>query len=649
MRILVACTAALFGLVACSEPSIQPGFRDVPRPKGFSPSVKENTDAIARGERLTPAQARDRLDRMPTDADGEEFLVNEQTVNQQWPVDSIAYKAFRNPGQRAIYLRRALGRYALIEAKRRGVGVSLDKVRRVSRASTASTAGEWWAGSIHRTDLTSGEPNRTISLPETVNDAVKHSYQIASFGDLPAIRGTAIQEAKGRFVPEFFAEVSKTRENDRATSPAIAAGAARAITDEEEVEFGVRSRLKTGGEVSLSQRFATTDTNRTTYIPGEQSESRTTLSLVQPLLRGGGFNHNDSPRRIANMDTQIAVEEFRRQAEAHLLETERAYWNLYVARAVFIQKSHLAGHGQRLAAQVRNRSEIDADPVLVNRAAALAARWRADAVRAKAAVDNAEFRLAALVNAPKMGPGNVELLPASAPNGALRILSSQDTLEQIFVNRPELQQAILQYEAALLREGMAANESLPELDLVLEASLSGGADGNDRSGAFRNSDAGEGHVVGLKFSVPLGFDERDARYKRRRLETIQQERQVLAVVATVLSEIDVSANEYIIATQDLVAQRRAQQAAQRDLVTLRDRWNEGADGGDGILILSALLDSYQNVQVNEQAVATARATREVAAANLARARGVLLKRWGFEPALVNDVRGQPTYKLSRKR
>lgn len=649
MRILIACSAAMLGLVACSEPSLQPGFRDVPRPRGFSPSVKENTDAVARGERLTPDQARARVDRLSDDPESEEFLVNEQTLNEQWPIDTLTYKAFSNPSQRAVYVRRALGRYALIEAKRRGVGVSLDKVRRVARASTSSTAGEWWAGSIHRTDLTPGEANRTISLPETVNDAVKHSYQIAAFGDLPAIRGTAIQEAKGRFVPEFFAEVSKSRENERATSPAIAAGAARAITDEEEIEFGVRSRLKTGGEVSLSQRFATTDTNRTTYIPGEQTESRTTLSLVQPLLRGGGFNHNDSPRRIANMDTQIAVEEFRRQAEAHLLETERAYWNLYVARAVFIQKSHLAGHGQRLAAQVRNRSEIDADPVLVNRAAALAARWRADSVRAKAAVDNAEFRLASLVNAPKMGPGNVELLPASAPNGALRVLSSKDTLEEIFVSRPELQQAILQYEAALLREGMAANESLPELDLVLEASLSGGSDGNDRSGAFRNSDAGDGHVVGLKFSVPLGFDERDARYKRRRLETIQQERQVLAVVATVLAEIDVSANEYIISTQDLIAQRRAQQAAQRDLVTLRDRWNEGADGSDGIYILSALLDSYENVQLNEQAVATARATREVAAANLARARGVLLQRWGFEPALVDDVRDQPTYKLSRKR
>lgn len=646
-RSFLACLAISLGLVACSEPSLEPGAQDVPRPRGFSPSVKEEIDANRSGEQLTSAEARQRVDR--AGGNDNEFLVNDETINSDWPVDSITYKSFRNPGQRAIYLRRALGRYALIQAKEKNTSVSLSKVRRVAHQSAPSTSGEWWAGSIHRTDLTPGERNTSISLPDMVNQAVKHSNQIASFGDLPAIRGTAIQEAKGRFVPEFFAEVSKSRENDRATSPAIAAGAARAITDEEEVEFGVRSRLKTGGEVSLSQRFTSTDSNRTTYIPGEQTESRTTLALVQPLLRGAGFNHNDSPRRIANMDTQIAVEEFRRQAESHLLETERAYWNLYVARAVFIQKSHLSGHGQRLASQVRSRADIDADPILINRAAALAARWRADSVRAKAAVDNAEFRLAALVNSPQMGPGNIELLPSSAPNGALRLLAVEDTLESIFVNRPELQQAILQYEAALLREGTAANESLPELDLVLEASLSGGADGTSRSDAFRDNDNGDGHVVGLKFSVPLGFDERDARYKRRRLETIQQERQVLSVITTVLAEINVSANEYIIATQDLVAQRQAQQAAQRDLDTLRNRWNNGVGDGESIAIFSALLDSYERVQLNEQSVATSRATREIAAANLARARGLLLKRWGFEPALTDDVRGQPTYKLKRKR
>jgi len=50
----------------------------------------------------------------------------------------------------------------------------------------------------------------------------------------------------------------------------------------------------------------------------------------------------------------------------------------------------------------------------------------------------------------------------------------------------------------------------------------------------------------------------------------------------------------------------------------------------------------------EQAVAQARAAREIAAANLARARGLLLDRWGLSMNLERDVRGEQTYKLGRR-
>ena len=626
-------------LVGCGDASIDTDERGVPRERGFWPSLVEERQANANGVNLSADEARQRLD---------EFDVSTDDTSRQWPVDTLTYKRFQDPAVRSTFLRRALGRYALIEAKERGLGTSLSNVRRAAGVTASATGGEWWSRSVHGADLLPGQRGRTVSLPETVHATIKHSHQIRSFGDLPAIRGTAIAEAKGRFVPELFAEVSTSRENERATSPAISAGADRAITNEDEVEFGVRSRLLTGGEISVSQRFTTTDTNRVAYIPGEQTSSRTSISLVQPILRGAGTSHNDSPRRIANMDTQIAIEEFRRQAESHLLEVERAYWNLYVARAVYVQTTHLAGHGSRLASQISGRSGIDADTVLVTRARSLAEQWQADRVRAKAALDNAEYRIAALVGDKRFGPADIEIVPSSAPNGSLAILKTKDTIEDIFTNRPELQQAILQYQAALLREGMAANDSLPELDLILEVSAEGGSDGRDLSGAFSDQSNGNGHLVGLKFSVPLGFDERDARYKRRRLETIQQERQVLSVIQTILLEVDVSANEYIVACNDLIAQRKSLAAAQSSLRTVANLWNEGGASEGGIGLLSALLSSYEQVQASEQAVATARATREIAAANLARARGVLLDRWGLKTDIVADIRDQPTYQLRRQ-
>jgi len=591
MKKAVCFTAVAAILVGCGDASIDTDERGVPRERGFWPSLVEERQANANGENLSADEARQRLD---------EFDVSSDDTSRQWPVDTLTYKRFQDPAVRSTFLRRALGRYALIEAKERGLGTSLSNVRRAADVTASASGGEWWSRSVHGADLLAGQRGRTVSLPETVHATIKP------------------------------------------------AGAERAITDEDEVEFGVRSRLLTGGEISVSQRFTTTDSNRVTYIPGEQTSSRTSISLVQPILRGSGISHNDSPRRIANMDTQIAIEEFRRQAESHLLEVERAYWNLYVARAVYVQTTHLAGHGSRLASQISGRSGIDADTVLVTRARSLAEQWQADRVRAKAALDNAEYRIAALVGDKRFGPANIEIVPSSAPNGSLAILKTKDTVEDIFTNRPELQQAILQYQAALLREGMAANDSLPELDLILEVSADGGSDGRDLSGAFSDQSNGNGHLIGLKFSVPLGFDERDARYKRRRLETIQQERQVLSVIQTILLEVDVSANEYIVACNDLIAQRKSLAAAQSSLRTVANLWNEGGASEGGIGLLSALLSSYEQVQASEQAVATARATREIAAANLARARGVLLDRWGLKTDIVADIRDQPTYQLRRQ-
>ena len=625
-------------LTACmSEPGLAPTAANIPGERAMVPSVYEEGRANADGEFLTEEEARKRLD---------EFSVTNADSNSNWPVDRIGFDDFRGDEDREDYIRRALGRYGLIQARERGLGTRLKDVRRVARITSPSTSGEWWVNAVHNGDLLSGQAGTRISLPDTIMSTVKSSFQIAAFGDLPAIRGTAIQEAKGRFVPEFYADLSREHSQEWATSPAIAAGADRAISTEVDAEFGVRSRTNIGGEVSISQRFTTTDTNQTSYIPGVQSSAQTTVTYIQPLLRGGGFKYNDSPRRIANMDTAIATEEFRRQSEAHLLEVERAYWNLYVARAVFLQKRHLANHGAQIAGQIGNRAGIDADPILVSRSRSLATQWRSDMVRAQSAMDNAEFRIAALVNDNRFGPGGVELMPSSAPNGALQLLSTQDTIDWIFTNRPELQQAILQYQAALLREGMAANESLPELDLVLEARANGGADGRNLRDALANENGGAGSLIGLKFSVPLGFDERDARYHRRKLERVQQERQVMSAISTVLLEVDVSANEYIVACNDLVAQRRALVAAQRDNRAIQARWNEGIGNG-GIDMLSALLSSYQNLQSVEQSVAQARATREVSAANLARARGLLLERWGLKQQLTADVRGEATYKLVR--
>ena len=134
-RLTTAVTALLVttALVGCAITQrgieLRPG--DVPGERAFVPSIAQELEANANGEFSTPGEARLRLD---------EFDVSSDDMSREWPIDTITYRRFQNTAERAIYIRRALGRYAITEAREMGLGASLQSVRRVSQIASPSTA-----------------------------------------------------------------------------------------------------------------------------------------------------------------------------------------------------------------------------------------------------------------------------------------------------------------------------------------------------------------------------------------------------------------------------------------------------------------------------------------------------------------------------
>jgi len=562
-------------------------------------------------------------------------------IDDEWAKQDLASARFDNMAFRADEVGQRFQKFVSQLLTNRGFALETESLS--AAEANVGASGEWWDDDLFK-PMGMSQDLRPLDLRQLVADTVANSHQVKAFGVLPAIRQTAVREAEGRFTPEAFAEGQVRRFNDPATSPALTAGEDRLIDDGGLLEVGVRSRVRTGAEVTIAQQFGYTDTNSTDFIPGEQASSRSTVTVVQPLLRGSGITFNNAPTEVAHLDTKIAQYEMVRQVENHLLELERAYWNLYVARANLFLSRHLAKHGGMLASQTQARSDVDADTTLVIRADAARKRWEADVVRSESAVRNTQFRLAALTDSPELKASRAEFLITTPPASVSPAVGRDQILSEVLKRRPELQQAFLQYEAAALREGIAANEQLPELDLVLEGVLSGNDRGHRYGGAL--ADSGAGGLVGMRFSVPLGYDERDARYERRRLETVQQRHQTRAAISTVLLEVEVSASEYAVAAEDLTEQRRARKAAQRELSALRTKWEEGTSSAALAHVLSDLIDAHEDANQREKDVARARATLAVAAANFNRARGISLDRWGLGISPTTGVRGETIYRLN---
>lgn len=516
------------------------------------------------------------------------------------------------------------------------------------------TADRWWLQRMQSGTGEGGTPLR-LSLAFLYDSALINSAQIRVFGDLPAIRETIEREVAGRYTPRAYGEGRYEEMNDPTRNRANTRGSERLLQREQALEFGVRQRIVTGGEITVGQRFLNIATNSTDYAPNSQSRARTFITVVQPLLRDSGVVYTRSLHEVARLDARVAQAEFRRQAESHLLDIARAYWGLHLARAVHIQRTRAAANIRGLVTQIEGRSELDADPLLLSRARSALALREADLLRSLAAIRNAEARIRGLVNDPRFdAAGAGELLPTDASLSTYEPIPLQTVLERAVALRPEVQQLFLQHRAAVLREGQAQIEGLPRLDLVLEGNYGGrGLDTWQWGEAWRDTGRNTdrlGGVIGLRIEVPLGGDELRARLERRRLETRQIESQGRATLATIIAEAEVTLNEYNVAYREMAARAGAMRAAGRDLSIETERWQQGVAGGRGegaANALERLLAAQERLTDAEERLSTSEATFTLAFLALQRVQGTFTSLQNLEMQRIEDAARGPSFVFRR--
>ncbi|MEL6829424.1 MAG: TolC family protein [Pseudomonadota bacterium] len=498
------------------------------------------------------------------------------------------------------------------------------------------------------TSLGVGDAQVPLMLDDALSQAAIHAPQIAVFRELPAIRETSVQEAKGRFKPEVFAEARYEDRDIPTTSLAQTAGDDRLREDDFATEFGIRKRVRSGAELTLSQRFSSLETNLIEFNPAEQSRSRTVLSVRQPILRGAGFSFNRALDNVAKLETDVAVQEFRRQSENHLLEVTRAYWNLYLARAVAIAETQSVQRIDKIVSRIEARRNIDARRLQVTRARAARAEQRSSLVRARNAVRNAEARLRALIGSPdrQLSQAN-EIVPQDIPTVVWKNLQVETALDDAKQARPEIKQAKFQHKASIIRKGIAANEALPQLDLIVEGSINGREDNFNFGGAFNDANEGD-YLVGLRFSMPIGRDERKSRHKRRRLEELQQRRQIETTLNSLQLETEISVNEYAVAYEEFLQRKDALELAEQDYEILQERWQRGV-GNDGVVFMDMLVDANRRLLSAQGELNEAIVTFKYAEANLERSRGQYLQNLGYRIKRTVSDNGTPGYTLERTR
>ncbi|MFM9962900.1 MAG: TolC family protein [Planctomycetaceae bacterium] len=522
-------------------------------------------------------------------------------------------------------------------------------------AQPRDLASAWWAVFV-TAPLRENTTPVTLTIEEILVRAIRCSSQVRVFSDLPLIRETSITEADAAFDFTAFLDTRWQDLNDPVGStltvdPGLTVNRYR---DEHfTTQGGLRKRTRQGGTLQLSEQLGWQRTNSTYFTPNPQGTSRLVLGYTHPLLRGSGQVYNESLICLAQLDTQIAFDEFSRQLQSHLLEVLRGYWGLYLERANLAQKLQSLKRSSDTLGLLKQRQQLDAVRSQILRARAEVATRRSQVIRAQMGVKNAEDRIRALVNDPVLGDyDTVELMPSEPPTVRESALSMSLALATAVSTRPEVNQALRQIQAGCTRLNMSKNEVLPMLNLVTETYVAG-LQPNSASAAFNQSFHGTdpGYTVGLQFEMPLGNRAPQARRERRELELRQLRHQYETTLNTLQLEVKVSVREVETALAEMLSQFRAMEASTAELHYLEQRFERlPGEDGNASLMLDNLLLAQQRLATNEFNFLTAQVTYNLALWNVKKATGELLQTeqvsWGRAcvddlPTLVVDKYGKP--------
>ncbi|MBX3324242.1 MAG: TolC family protein [Phycisphaeraceae bacterium] len=474
-----------------------------------------------------------------------------------------------------------------------------------------------------------------VSLERAVKSAVRNNLDvaIAQFG--PAQREADVVIAQAAFDWAFVGSLDwQDTDQPRASTaiPGFGGGGVVMASDQTVTgSAGLERTLITGGQFSIAQRYVYTDTRETFFgsvpSPDPSTAAALVLDFTQPVLRGFGSDVNLSEIRIRQNAERRAIAEFQRTLMSTVSEVESAYWDLVRAQWELVILSKLVARGEAVRDDIRVRSILDADPAQIADAVAQVESRKGDVLRAQRAVRQASDRLKLLINDPRLALSDeITLIPTDAALDQPIEFSLYDAILTAIDRRPEIQQAILSIDDASIRQLLAENRRLPQLDLRAQLALLGLDD--DLGGATRHQTRGEfidNFLLGVLLRQPIGNRAAEAGYRQSRLDRMQSvvayRREVQAAIAQVRSALDDVVTNYRLIEQARTSRLAAAEALRTLLVK-----KELMVGGYTVERLNLELGQQASLAAAERAEQAALIDYNLSIARLHQAMGTVLER-----------------------
>ena len=369
-----------------------------------------------------------------------------------------------------------------------------------------------------------------LTLAQSIELALEHNLRIQIATLFKDAAQVGIPKAEAKFDPTVGFALIGSGDRD------VTEGSPVAKTNSQNLTSFISKAVRTGGSVLVSSDF-TRDETHPSSSPREFG-SDVTISLVQPLLRGGRVYVATKLIRDAEFD--LHIEETRLKAEVLnvVAGAKSAYYTTVLAEKI-IEVTKEAIH--------RDQTLIEASQALlqaglvtkrdVYSAEISHAKDRAKLVSAQADLELAKNALLDLLGLPIA----TEVSLLSRDLGVRPVpLELEKWVASAISNRPEILEIGESLEKSVLNIRVARNTLLPQVDFV--ASYRRAQSGFTVGRAF--DFGGHGWSAGLVFSVPLGnvaakstLVQAEIEQTRLKRELVQLERQVELEVRAVVVKL----------------------------------------------------------------------------------------------------------------
>ena len=494
----------------------------------------------------------------------------------------------------------------------------------------------WWKQQVNQ-PLHPENQSLAINSNGLVFAALQNSPRIQAVSKNPLIRELQVVEADAEFDPvRFVRSQFQDRVDPVGSSLTIGQGSTEPFLLDNiwTAEAGIRRKLRTGADFTVSQQLGFQNSNSNNFIPQDQGTATLALNVTQPLLRGRGRAYNQAQILIAQSTGGVAWEVFQKELQEELEAVVGAYWQLYLERSVYLQRKRNVERGQVILNRLNGRRELDSLPAQIARAKSSVLTRKTELANAFRNVRNAETEIRRRVaDRNWMASQSLELLPEEIPTIQNVGWELDQVVKTALNHRPEIRESMRRIKIAGVQRDVSENELLPELSFLVGTYVSALQGESDILGAFGDQFGGvtPGYSFGLEYELPRLNRAARSRFQQRHLQFKRLQNELEEVIQNVIAESQIALRRITSAIETLAAAEEAIIAARADLDQNEIRWEsfaliEGdiAEGVTPTTILDQLLDSQERLSQAEIVYAQAEQELKISELALQRSMGTLL-------------------------